>query len=85
MDDADHHLIKLLLQIMEESVADFTQTFRQLGEIPLTDLRNPEALNTYLSLMKLSSHVDYPAFTEAYLTRTEAEKGWSQIPYFNFD
>ena len=75
MDDADHHLITLLLQIMEESGADFTQTFRQLGEISLTDLRNPEALNNYWSLKKLSSHVGYPAFTEAYLTRIEAEKG----------
>jgi len=85
IDDADHHLITLLLQIMEESGADFTQTFRQLGEISLTDLRNPEALNNYWSLKKLSSHVDYPAFTEAYLTRIEAEKGWLQIPYFHFD
>ena len=85
MDDVDHHLITLLLQIMEESGADFTQTFRQLGEISLTDLRNPEALNNYWSLKKLSSHVNYPAFTEAYLTRIEAEKGWLQIPYFPFN
>jgi uncharacterized protein YdiU (UPF0061 family) len=85
MDDADHHLITLLLRLMEETGADFTQTFRQLGEISLTDLTNPEALNKYWSLKKLSSHVDYPAFTEVYLTRITAEKGWSQISYFNSD
>jgi Uncharacterized conserved protein len=85
MDDADHHLITLLLRIMEESGADFTQTFRQLGEISLIDLRNAEALNNYWSLKKLSSHVNYLAFTEAYMTRITAEKGWLQIPYFHFD
>jgi uncharacterized protein YdiU (UPF0061 family) len=84
MDDADQQLITLLLHLMEETGADFTQTFRQLGEISVADLSNPEALNKYWSLKKLSNHADYSAFTEAYLTRITVEKGWSQISDFNF-
>jgi uncharacterized protein YdiU (UPF0061 family) len=76
MDDADSQLVTLLLQMMEETTADFTLTFRQLGEISLTDLENPEALNNYWSLKMLSGHKSYPAFIEAYLKRLQEEKGW---------
>ncbi|KDR11508.1 uncharacterized protein LOC110837010 [Zootermopsis nevadensis] len=74
IDAADNRLIKLLLQMMEETRADFTMTFRQLGEISLTDLGNPQALKSYWSLKKLSSHDNYPAFVEAYLKRLQVEK-----------
>lgn len=76
IDAADNRLITLLLQMMEETRADFTMTFRQLGEISLTDLGNPQALKSYWSLKKLSSHDNYPAFVEAYLKRLQVEKGW---------
>jgi hypothetical protein len=66
---------------MEETGADFTMTFRQLGEISLADISNPQILNKYWSLKKLSSHEQYSAFTEAYLKRIEEEKGWYQISY----
>jgi uncharacterized protein YdiU (UPF0061 family) len=76
MGDADSQLLTHLLKLMEETGADFTMTFRQLGEISLTDLRNPEALNKYWSLKKLSGHESYPEFIEAYLKRLQQEKGW---------
>jgi uncharacterized protein YdiU (UPF0061 family) len=76
VDDADNQLVTLLLQMMEETGADFTMTFRQLGEISLTDLGNREAPNSYWSLKRLSGHESYPAFIEAYLKRLQEEKGW---------
>lgn len=76
-DDADYQLLTLLLQLMEETGADFTMTFRQLGEISLADIRNPQILNEYWSLKRLSSHEQYPAFTEAYLKRNGEEKGFT--------
>jgi uncharacterized protein YdiU (UPF0061 family) len=75
-DDADNQLLTLLLQLMEETGADFTMTFRQLGEISLADISNPQILNKYWSLKRLSSHEQYSAFIEAYLKRLEEEKGW---------
>jgi uncharacterized protein YdiU (UPF0061 family) len=76
MDDADNQLLTLLLQMMEETGADFTMTFRQLGEISLTDLKNPETLENYWSLKRLSGHKSYTAFVEAYLKRLQEERGW---------
>ncbi|KAJ9576211.1 hypothetical protein L9F63_006944 [Diploptera punctata] len=72
----DDLLIMQLLQMMEQTEADFTMTFRELGDIPLESLKNVETLRKHgWSLPKLASHRNYVEFIEMYQKRLEQEKG----------
>jgi uncharacterized protein YdiU (UPF0061 family) len=71
--DGVARLIQLLLDMMEQKRADFTQTFRQLGQIDLseTDYSN------YWSLKLISDHRNFSEFLTLYrqlLSVTESER-----------
>ncbi|XP_047121431.1 protein adenylyltransferase SelO-like [Schistocerca piceifrons] len=77
-EDSDDELITLLLQIMAETRADFTMTFRQFGEIDLTDITDKSKLDTLWSLEKLSGHRLFEDFIELYRNRVKKEKGLTE-------
>ncbi|XP_069683741.1 protein adenylyltransferase SelO-like isoform X2 [Periplaneta americana] len=74
VNEIDNQLLTMLLQMMEETGADFTQTFRQLGDIPMADLRNPDEVKKHWSLQRLSNNKYFLTFVDAYEKRL-AEDG----------
>lgn len=77
-EDSDDKIISLLHQIMAETRADFTMTFRQLGEIDLADITDRSKLDRLWSLQKLSSHRLFDDFVELYKDRVKKEKGLTE-------
>ncbi|XP_049839326.1 protein adenylyltransferase SelO-like isoform X1 [Schistocerca gregaria] len=77
-DDSDNDLLMLLLQMMEETGADFTMTFRQFGEIELADMTDPTKLANLWSLQRLSSHNAYERFVELYKRRVSLDYGLTE-------
>lgn len=72
----DNQLIIQLLNMMEQTGADFTMTFRELGDNTLSDLKNPKILTKNgWSLPKLATHRNYEEFIKTYGTYLEQEKG----------
>ena len=72
---ADHELISVLLQMMEDTGADFTLTFRQLGDVAMKNLKNPDVLGQHWSLQRLAGHAKYNTFIDAYENRLKKERG----------
>lgn len=73
--DTDNELLMLLLQIMEETGADFTMTFRQLAELDIENMSDLLSLEGLWSLERLATHSSYEPFVEAYKRRAKQEYG----------
>ncbi|XP_068086763.1 protein adenylyltransferase SelO isoform X2 [Anabrus simplex] len=71
----DMQLVDKLLRLMELTETDFTMVFRQLGEVSLEELVDPEATKGLWALEKLQSHKDFEDFVMAYSMRITAETG----------
>ena len=71
--DGDDALIKLLLDMMEVRRGDFTQTFRQLGQI---DVFQTKDFEPFWALNLLSGHRNFSRFFDMYrerLTRSQVD------------
>lgn len=66
VDPDDENFVAVLLKMMEDTQADFIMTFRQLGEIPLTELKIGELNEKVWALRTLSKHKWFPAWTRMY-------------------
>lgn len=60
----DAKVIQLLLDIMQDQRADFTQTFRQLGQIDLNNIEISES--SHWALHPLTIHSKFTEFIESY-------------------
>ncbi|KAL0818565.1 hypothetical protein ABMA28_009004 [Loxostege sticticalis] len=70
--DGDERLVQDLLQLMQQTMADFTCTFRQLAEVTPKDLEN-NLLEKHWSLKKISEAKNWPAWVNRYQERLEKE------------
>lgn len=62
----DEQLVVDLLKMMEDTKADFTMTFRQLGDVPINDL-DTKAINTsHWALLDLQKHPKFVQWKTAY-------------------
>ena len=74
-DAEDMKLLKILLDLMERKYADFTQTFRDLSELSMEDLKSgkvPESAWGLKNVRKDSK--EYARFMDAYAKRLEGDK-----------
>ncbi|XP_064613483.1 protein adenylyltransferase SelO-like [Liolophura sinensis] len=63
----DHeNFVAVLLKMMEDTQADFTMTFRQLGEISLAEMKIGDVNEEVWALRTLSKHKWFPAWTRMY-------------------
>ncbi|XP_077364987.1 protein nucleotidyltransferase YdiU-like isoform X2 [Festucalex cinctus] len=68
----DQHLIRTLLQMMAETRADFTMTFRQLSETSAANLRRGNVTQAW-ALQELASHGRFSHWLQAYLLRLDRQ------------
>ena len=68
--DKESRLIQLFLDILEQKRADFTQSFRQLGQVDLSS----EDYSQFWALESIKSHPNFTEFTTLY-SRLLAESG----------
>ncbi|XP_051909899.1 protein adenylyltransferase SelO-like [Hippocampus zosterae] len=68
----DQHLVEHLLQLMEDTRADFTMTFRQLSEASAHQLRRRNFTQAW-ALQDLASHGRFSDWLNAYLLRLGRE------------
>nr|KAF6432340.1 selenoprotein O [Rousettus aegyptiacus] len=68
----DDDLIAFLLHLMEETEADFTMTFRQLGEITQSQLQELDIPQQFWALKMISKHKLFPAWASQYLLRLKS-------------
>jgi uncharacterized protein YdiU (UPF0061 family) len=59
-------LSSLLLKIMEETLSDFTMTFRQLGYVGIDEMSDSKALERHWALKRISEHKKYFEFLHLY-------------------
>ncbi|CAH0713463.1 unnamed protein product, partial [Brenthis ino] len=71
--NGDGELVKELLEMMQQTMADFTCTFRQLAEIDNNELLNRDVLETKWSLAKVSNAKGWEKWIEKYLQRLQDE------------
>ena len=71
--DDDEVMIDLLLEIMESIEADFTQTFRDLSELSLEDLRDVKIPVTSWGLHQCLKNRKIHDFLKLYCQRVEKE------------
>ncbi|CAI9563073.1 unnamed protein product [Staurois parvus] len=69
--EEDLSLIASFLNLMEETGADFTMSFRHLSEITLDQLSSLNIPQEYWALQELSKHSNFPAWISAYLQRLQ--------------
>lgn len=69
--EEDLTLITSFLNLMEETGADFTMSFRHLSEITLDQLSSLNIPQEYWALQELSKHRDFPAWISEYLQRLQ--------------
>ncbi|XP_060806719.1 protein adenylyltransferase SelO [Amyelois transitella] len=72
--DGDDELVDNFLTIMERTRADFTATFRQLAEVPQSQLTDKTTLESKWSLNKVQEASDWSAWVNKYIDRLQAEK-----------
>ncbi|KAM3957857.1 protein adenylyltransferase SelO-like [Aphomia sociella] len=72
--DGDEQLTEELLRLMQNTMADFTSTFRQLAEINTTDLLDKTVLEKKWSLNKLQEATGWSAWVTRYRDRLDKEK-----------
>ncbi|XP_075683641.1 protein nucleotidyltransferase YdiU-like [Rhinoderma darwinii] len=70
--EEDLTLIVSFLNMMEDTRADFTMSFRQLSEITDCELRNLTIPEGYWAFHDISQHMDFPAWVTAYLQRLKS-------------
>ncbi|XP_056375325.1 protein adenylyltransferase SelO-like [Hyla sarda] len=70
--EEDLMLIVSFLNMMEDTKADFTMSFRQLSEITDKELRSPAIPEEFWALHDISQHKDFPAWVTAYLQRIKS-------------
>ncbi|XP_045713667.1 protein adenylyltransferase SelO-like [Phyllostomus hastatus] len=68
----DDDLIAFLLQLMEETEADFTMTFRQLSEITQSQLQELSIPQQFWALKMISKHELFPVWVSQYLLRLKS-------------
>ncbi|KAG7303241.1 hypothetical protein JYU34_011708 [Plutella xylostella] len=72
--EGDTELVDSLLQLMQDTSADFTMTFRQLGELESAELQDTARLNEKWSLKKLATSGDkWAAWVKRYQDRINKE------------
>ncbi len=69
----DKELLELLLGAMERRQADFTQTFRDLSETSLADLRAGKTSSSAWALARLMPDASFRRFLELYTSRLEED------------
>ncbi|KAM4687342.1 protein adenylyltransferase SelO-like isoform 1-T2 [Discoglossus pictus] len=67
--DQDLILIASFLNLMEDTKADFTMTFRQLGEVTQDQLQHLTIPQEYWALHDISQHEKFPEWVGLYLQR----------------
>ncbi|XP_077977550.1 protein nucleotidyltransferase YdiU-like [Glandiceps talaboti] len=67
--EEDEYIIGLLLKMMEDTAADFTMTFRQVGELTLQQLQNNDIPNRLWSLSGLQEHPQWSEWLDIYCKR----------------
>ncbi|XP_072010963.1 protein adenylyltransferase SelO-like [Engystomops pustulosus] len=70
--EEDWTLIVSFLNMMEDTKADFTMSFRQLSEITDCQLQSLTIPQEYWALYDISQHSDFPAWVTAYLQRLKS-------------
>uniref|UniRef100_A0A673VLJ8 Selenoprotein O n=1 Tax=Suricata suricatta TaxID=37032 RepID=A0A673VLJ8_SURSU len=70
--NGDDDLIAFLLHLLEETAADFTMTFRQLSEIPQSQLQELTIPQQFWALKVISKHKLFPAWVSQYLLRLKS-------------
>ncbi|XP_075561272.1 protein nucleotidyltransferase YdiU [Pelecanus crispus] len=71
----DNYLIAFLLKLMEDTKADFTMTFRQLGEITEDQLKELHIPEEFWALQDLGKHKLFSEWVTMYLLRLNHNKG----------
>lgn len=71
--DGDEHLVKDLLQLMQQTTSDFTATFRQLAEIDTEIFLDSEVLDKHWSLAKVSKAKGWEKWVQKYKERLAKE------------
>ncbi|KAJ0173323.1 hypothetical protein K1T71_011499 [Dendrolimus kikuchii] len=71
--DGDEKLVNDLLGIMQQTMADFTATFRQLAEIETSKLHDKEALKDKWSLDKMQQASSWEKWVDRYRDRLNRE------------
>ncbi|KAL8616312.1 hypothetical protein ACOMHN_056255 [Nucella lapillus] len=71
--EEDENLVAVLLKMMSDTTADFTMTFRQLGEVDLTELKQGRFESQRWALRILESHEWFSGWVEMYITRLRSE------------
>ncbi|KAG8573643.1 hypothetical protein GDO81_012479 [Engystomops pustulosus] len=70
--EEDLTLIVSFLNMMEDTKADFTMSFRQLSEITDCQLQSLTIPQEYWALYDIGQHPDFPAWVTAYLQRLKS-------------
>lgn len=68
-DAEDMKLLAHLLDSMQRKYADFTQTFRDLSETSLEDLKDDKIPDSAWGLKRIHKDKTYKAFLEMYIAR----------------
>nr|XP_056713085.1 protein adenylyltransferase SelO-like [Euleptes europaea] len=76
--DDDGYMIAFLLKLMEDARADFTMTFRQLGEISLDCLKDFSLSQEFWALQDIAKHKLFPSWVAMYLLRLQRNAGDSE-------
>ncbi|XP_075068082.1 protein nucleotidyltransferase YdiU-like [Mixophyes fleayi] len=70
--DGDPTLIQSFLNLMDDTKADFTMSFRHLSEITLRQLQSLTIPQEYWALYDISQHMDFPTWVTAYIQRLKS-------------
>lgn len=71
----DEQLVEKLLDMMQQTGADFTATFRQLAELEPSELVSEVKISEKWSLKRLSSHASWGCWLDQYRERLDKEAG----------
>ena len=78
-EDEDEKLLDILLAIMESVEADFTQTFRDLSEISLEDLRTASIPETAWGLSQCNKNSELRGWLGEYCERLERDRRYGEV------
>lgn len=74
IDEDDENLVAVFLKIMEDTKADFTMSFRELGEIDLREILNTkEVPKKYWALTSMADHEWFWNWVDKYKIRLKQE------------
>ncbi|XP_022204993.2 protein adenylyltransferase SelO isoform X1 [Nilaparvata lugens] len=69
--NGDDKLVELLFDMMIDTRTDFTMLFRQIGETPLEQLRQPKSCSW--AVHRLAAHASYQQFYKQYSNKLESD------------